>query len=118
MMAMTVEVDESGRVALPAEALAALNLRGGTRLDVTVVDGGVLLRPELTIPPEDAWAYTPEHIAAIRRSQGQRGYRLGPDDLEQIIADAEVARRQGRDYQVSKEQLEAMEAAHGGPLPD
>ena len=117
-MPTTVELDESGRIALPEEALLALNLSGGTRLDLTVVEGGILLRPEVADPPEDAWAHTPEYIAAIRQSQGQRGYRLGPNDLEKLVAAAEAAHREGREYRVAKELLEEMEAAHGGPFPE
>ena len=63
---------------------------------------------------EDAWVYTAEHLAAVRRSQGQRGYRIGPDDLEKLIAEAEAAHRAGREYHVSEAELAAMEAAHGG----
>ena len=63
------------------------------------------------VPPEDAWAYTPEHLAAVKRSRGQRGYRLGPDDLDRLIAEAEAAHRAGQDYHVSAAELEAMEAA-------
>lgn len=64
------------------------------------------------VPPEDAWAYTPEHLAAVKRSSGQRGYRLGPDDVDRLIAEAEAAHRDGKDYHVSESELARLEAAH------
>jgi hypothetical protein len=67
-------------------------------------------RPVDTIPAEDAWAYTPEMLKRLHRARAQRGYVLGPDDLERIANEAEAAHREGREYHVSEEQLEAMEA--------
>ena len=61
---------------------------------------------------EDAWAYTPEMVARLRRAESQRAYALGPDDLEKIARDAEAAHAAGRDHHVSEAELEAMEARH------
>ena len=65
-----------------------------------------------TIPPGDAWAYTPEMIERHRRAQSQRGYRLSEEDLLEIIARADAARQEGREYHVSEAELEALEARH------
>ena len=65
-----------------------------------------------TIPAEDSWAYTPEMIERHRRAHSQRGYRLSEEDLLEIIARAEAARREGREYHMSDAELEAMEARH------
>jgi hypothetical protein len=65
-----------------------------------------------TIPAEDAWAYTPEIIERLRRAQTQRGYVLGPDDLEKIAAEMEAAHQAGREYRLSEAELAAMEAKH------
>jgi antitoxin component of MazEF toxin-antitoxin module len=107
-------------VTLPQEAVSALGLHTGARLDVHVADGQIILRPVAGAPSqdEDAWAYSEQHLAAVERSGGQRGYRLGPADLDRLIREAEEARREGREYRVTTADLEAIEAAHGGPRPD
>ena len=61
---------------------------------------------------EDAWAYTPDMVARLRRTESQRAYVLGPDDLEKIARDAEVAHAAGCDYHVTEAELLAMEARH------
>ena len=65
-----------------------------------------------TVPPKDAWAHTPENKARILRASGRRGYRLSEEDVLAIIAKAEEAEREGREYHVSPAELEAMEAKH------
>jgi hypothetical protein len=71
---------------------------------------------------EDVWAYTPEILERHRRARLQPTYVLGPDDLEQIAREAEVAHAAGQEYQVSEAELEAMEARHltarKGQAPD
>jgi hypothetical protein len=64
------------------------------------------------IPPDDAWAYTPENRARILRASGRRGYRLSEEDVLAIIAKAEEAEREGREYHISRAELEEMEAKH------
>ena len=65
-----------------------------------------------TIPPDDAWAYSPENKARILRASGRRGYRLSEDDVLALIAKAEEAEREGREYHISPAELEEMEARH------
>ena len=48
------------------------------------------------IPPDDAWAYTPENKARILRASGQRGYRLSEEDVLAIITKAEAAEREAK----------------------
>ncbi len=64
------------------------------------------------IPADDAWTYTPEQKARILRASGRRGYRLSEEDVLTIIAKAEEAEREGREYHVCPAELEAMEAKH------
>lgn len=48
---MTVTIDRAGRVVIPAPVRERLGLRPGTRLDLSVEDGGVRLAPTAS-PPE------------------------------------------------------------------
>ena len=96
-----IVAQEDGRITLPPEAVGALRLRHGTRLEWELVDRGVLLRP--AIPPEDAWAYTPEHRAALARSAENqrlgRVYRgIGEEFLEEVGRRADEARAAGRPW--------------------
>ena len=47
------------------------------------------------IDPDDAWAYTPEHIAAIEQARAEalagRVYRLSPADLARLAARSDGA---------------------------
>jgi len=63
-----VAVNAQGRVTLPAEIRKKLRLTGGSQLEVAVESGRITLRPAQVIPAEDAWAYTPENLAGIRRA--------------------------------------------------
>ncbi len=63
-------------------------------------------------PSEDAWAYAPEQKSRILRTSGHRGYRLSEEDVLTIIAKAEEAEREGREYHVSPAELAEMEAKH------
>jgi AbrB family looped-hinge helix DNA binding protein len=56
---------------LPASVRRALALREGDALSIDVTDGAAILRPAVVIPRDDAWAYTPEHLAAVRRASAQ-----------------------------------------------
>lgn len=66
-MALTVISNKEGRITIPAEVRAALRVEGETHWTVEIVDGAVLLRPAAVIPREDAWAYTPEMLAKVKR---------------------------------------------------
>jgi len=47
---MTVTIDRAGRVVIPALVRERLGLRPGTRLDLSVEDGGVRLAPTASPP--------------------------------------------------------------------
>lgn len=84
-----IAVNAQGRVTLPAEIRRELNLTDGSRLEVSLHDGRITLRPAKVIPAEDAWAYTPENRAAIRRAladvKAGRVYRVSLDELEDLV---------------------------------
>ena len=82
-------MNKQGRVTLPASARRQLGLTDGAQLEVAVDDGSITLRPAKVVLAEDAWAYTPENLAGIRRAlddaKAGRVYRLSWDDLEKAI---------------------------------
>lgn len=63
-----VAVNAQGRVTLPADVRRRLHLSDGSQLEVAIEQDRVTLRPAKVIPAEDAWAYTPENLAGIRRA--------------------------------------------------
>ena len=78
-------MNSQGRVTLPASARRKLGLTEGAQLEVAVDENSITLRPAYLVPAEDAWAYTPESMASIRRAladvQAGRVYQLSPEDL-------------------------------------
>lgn len=86
-------MNAQGRVTLPVGARRALQLEAGVDFEVEVVDGRLVLTPAVLVPRADAWAYTPEHLAQVERAREDaregRVYRLGRNDLERLIADAD-----------------------------
>jgi AbrB family looped-hinge helix DNA binding protein len=82
----TVAVNAQGRITLPADARRSLGLTEGTQLDVRIEDNEIRLRPARMVIAEDAWAYTPESLASIKRSladiAGGRVFAMTTDDLE------------------------------------
>lgn len=82
-------MNKQGRVTLPASARRRLGLTDGAQLEVAVGDSSITLRPAKVVLAEDAWAYTPENLAGIRRALDDatsgRVYRLSWDDLERAI---------------------------------
>ena len=86
-------MNAQGWATLPFEAWRALRLEAGADFEVEVVDGKLVLTPAVLAPREDAWAYTPEHLAQIERARADvregRVYRPGRGDLEGLIADAD-----------------------------
>lgn len=87
-MALTVESNEQGRLVIPAEVRAALNVTGKTHWQLEVQDGAIILKPATVIPREDAWAYRPEHLArlqeALAQAQAGRILDLSPAQLETL----------------------------------
>ena len=82
----TVAVNAQGRITLPADARRSLGLTDGAQLDVRVEDNEIRLRPARVVLAEDAWAYTPESLASIKRSVADiaagRVFTMTTDDLE------------------------------------
>ncbi len=85
LMAITVTVDAQGRITLPANTRSELHIETDDTLEVEARDGGIFLRPATVIPPEDAWAYTPEHRAQVREAQTQTAFAISPDEMAAII---------------------------------
>ena len=54
-----VAMNAQGRLTVPADARKALGLVGEAQFQAEVRDEGLLLRPAVLVPREDAWAYTP-----------------------------------------------------------
>ncbi|MGH2379266.1 MAG: AbrB/MazE/SpoVT family DNA-binding domain-containing protein [Candidatus Limnocylindria bacterium] len=93
-------MNAQGRVTLPAEVRKKLHLAAGDQLEVAVEEDRITLRPARVVVAEDAWAYTAENLALIRRalddSREGRVYRLTWQDLERIGRTGKLPRRSGR----------------------
>ena len=84
----TITMDAKGTLTVPEEARQALAIDGAVFLDLEVVDGSLVLRPGEAVPEEDLWAYTPEHIARVKRaleSSPENDLRLTPEQLERLV---------------------------------
>jgi len=53
---------------IPRGAREMLHAWEGAEFEWEVKDNTLLLRPVVRIPQEDAWAYSPEHLAALELS--------------------------------------------------
>ena len=91
VMKTVVSMNAQGRLTVPAEARKALHIEGETPFEMEITEHELILRPALVIPREDAWAYTPEHLAQIAESDADaragRVVRMTERELEQFIAD-------------------------------
>lgn len=104
MSRTVVAMNKQGRVTLPVSARRTLGLTDGSRLEVAVDGSSITLRPAKVVLAEDAWAYTPENLAGIRRAlddvKAGRVYRLSWQDLEKIsrtgVVPTALTRRRGR----------------------
>ena len=89
-MKTTVTMSSSGRMTLPAETRRAMGLTEETEFEVEISEGEdvIRLRPLVSIPREDAWAYTPAHLAKLERAredvEAGRVYRLSEADLRTL----------------------------------
>jgi len=90
-MKMVVSMNAQGRLTVPAEARKALHIEGDTPFELEVTEHEIILRPALVIPREDAWAYTPEHLAQVQQSDADaragRIVRMTERELERFIAE-------------------------------
>ncbi|MGI8687779.1 MAG: AbrB/MazE/SpoVT family DNA-binding domain-containing protein [Thermomicrobiales bacterium] len=81
-----ITLDKDGAMTLPKAVRTALHITDRTQLTYEIRDGGVLLRPAIVIPQEDAWAYTPEESAAIERARHSPIVpHVGEEDLVAIM---------------------------------
>ena len=88
MVVVTVESNAQGRLVIPAEVRAALNVTGKAHWQLEVHDGAIILKPAIVIPREDAWAYQPEHLARLEEAMAQARsgevLDLSPEQLERL----------------------------------
>ncbi|HEX9437474.1 MAG TPA: AbrB/MazE/SpoVT family DNA-binding domain-containing protein [Candidatus Limnocylindria bacterium] len=98
-----VAVNAQGRVTLPAKVRRELHLEEGSRLEVAVDNGRITMRPAQVIPAEDAWAYTPENRAGLRRAledvKAGRVYRLTSKEWDDIVKKGRLPARVRRGMQ-------------------
>ncbi len=95
-----VAINAQGRVTLPVEVRRRLRLSEGDQLEVAVEDDRITLRPARVLVAEDAWAYTAENIAGIRRAledvREGRVLQLTYEDLDKIVDTGKTPRRPRR----------------------
>ena len=63
-----VTMDASGKLTMPNEVCRELQLEGETQFIVEYGAERIVLRPAVTIPLEDAWAYKPAHMKRVERA--------------------------------------------------
>lgn len=91
MRSTAVSMNAQGRLTVPADARKALGLDGEAQFQAEIRDGGLLLRPAVLVPREDAWAYTSEHRALLARARDDSASgRVRGLDEEQLHELAEV----------------------------
>lgn len=66
---MRVSMNSTGRITLPAAIRKLLRLEGEAEFEVEQLEegDGIVLRPVIVMRREDAWVYTAEDLAGIRR---------------------------------------------------
>jgi AbrB family looped-hinge helix DNA binding protein len=90
VMARTVSMNEQGRITLPAELRRELGLEGISEFEIEVdpETDALILRPAVVLRREDAWAYTPEHRALLKRahadSRAGRVRRMTEEELRKF----------------------------------
>ena len=84
-------MNAQGRITIPAQLRTTLDVEADARFDVIVKDGALHLTPVIDIPREDAWLYTPEHIAKLQKARAQEGVastttqRMSKSELEDLL---------------------------------
>jgi bifunctional DNA-binding transcriptional regulator/antitoxin component of YhaV-PrlF toxin-antitoxin module len=93
MRSTAVAMNAQGRLTVPADARKALGLVGEAQFQAEVRDEGLLLRPAVLVPREDAWAYTSEHRSLLAQaredSTRDRVRELSEDELRDLTDTAE-----------------------------
>src|SRR5579859_5020384 len=96
-MSKAIVMSPAGRMTIPHAAREMLHAQEGAEFEWEVRDNTLVLRPVVRIPKEDAWAYSPEHLAALERS------------LRDV--------REGRVRTMSEQELDAL-MRHASPEQD
>ena len=76
-MTTTIAIDKNGRLALPKKIRERAGIRIGSRVRVSRVDGGLLLRPA-KLTQEEKWE---EELREIERATG---YPRGPEPKDAV----------------------------------
>ena len=88
-MKANVTVNAQGRLTIPAEIRRELGIQGESTLILETDAGRLIARLAFVIPAEDAWAYTPEHIAGVAEARAQAAaglsFHLTEDELRARI---------------------------------
>ena len=71
----TIAMDAKGNLTIPDAIRATLGIDGARLWEAEVVDQTLILRLDAAIPEDDLWAYTPEHIARVKRALAEGGGR-------------------------------------------
>lgn len=92
-LAKPLAMNAGGRLTLPAEVRKDLGIYGEAQFQVEVIPGGLILREAVTVPRDDAWAYTPEFRDLVRRSLQDaaegRTRQLSVEELDKLIEAAD-----------------------------
>jgi len=80
-------VRNKGQVTIPADIRRAIGLEEGDPVEVEVVEGGILLRPQKVIDATQAWFWSSAWQKSIRRSveQIEAGKGVVSDDDETFL---------------------------------
>ena len=84
---------QRGQVTLPAEIRAAARLEEGDPIEVEIVDGGILLRPQKLIDATQAWFWTAEWQAGEREADDD----IAAGRVERFLSDDEFLASLRRD---------------------
>lgn len=80
----------SGRLTIPADVRREMGLSDESLLEIEVdrENDVIRLRPQVAVPREDAWAYTPRHRQLVKKAREDvekgRVHRLSEEDLKRI----------------------------------
>ena len=92
----TVSMNNEGRITVPADARRSLGIEGAAEFEIEV-DGdsdAIILRPVVTIRREDAWAFSEEHSARLKRAVADanagRTRRASEDDLQALMGSVDA----------------------------
>ena len=95
-----VTMNSQGSITVPAQARELLKVGPDSHFELEVTEHEMVLRPALAIRREDAWAYTPDHLASVQRAlqqvKGKRTHPLFAADLVGGNEESASSRRERR----------------------